>query len=109
MGEILTNLIITEKLYDIEKGSAFKILLASINKLREENRLHIETIKKDQLNTEIFDKIKEFDYSIDDSDAFLLTCAVQHKCQFFVTTDKNLNENRVLKERLRNEFNLKIK
>lgn len=114
MSEILINLLIKINLdnpieEDIVKADAFKLVNETIITLREGDRLKILKLTARIMDPELLNELRGFDTKLTDDDALHLIEAIKAKCQFFVTTDKEIINNKGLKENLSKNYNLKIK
>jgi len=98
-----------EKNYEkLEKFKAFDYIDEIINKMLRERVLIINKLNTNIVDEGLVKELKIINYSLNDDDIFHLIEAVKSKCDFFVTTDREIIENIKLKDFLANKYSLKI-
>lgn len=87
------------------RAAKFDFFDDTIINLLQQERLEIVKIGSDDF--QFVQKIKELDCAVTDDDAYHLSCAINQKCQRFITLDNALLRD-VFKSRIRAEFGLVI-
>jgi len=106
---ILTKILSKDKNQEkVEKEIALIYFKNIIEELRKNNNLIINKIDNSIIDEELYKELKNINYSLSDDDILHLINAIKQCCNYFITIDKEIINNKILRDYLQNKHEIKV-